>query len=202
MAKSKTKEHGASKRSNISSEPLEHVAPASKRSKKSETNEISSSIMLSDHDLSVATPSDIDIISQDANKVDEDEEEAGDLEDQEDNEIDMANDRESSDDESDVEDDEDQELRSNSTTKPRNQAHTSDRVQKVLTNPEIEAAFHDQYMTQITQAFGDELMQLRETDSLDGPHLELLIDSLNQTGHIYRVLEKELWVAGKNSLDK
>jgi len=31
-----------------------------------------------------------------------------------------------------------------------------------MTNPEIEAAFHDQYMTQITQAFGDELMQLRE----------------------------------------
>ncbi|KAG0363744.1 hypothetical protein BG005_006955 [Podila minutissima] len=199
MAKSKTKEHGASKRSNIASEPLEHVAPASKRSKKSDASEISSSIMLSDHDISAATPSDMDMETQDANKADEDEEETGDLDD---NEIDMANDRESSDDESDVEDDEDQELRSNSATKPRNQAHTSDRVQKVLTNPEIEAAFHDQYMTQITQAFGDELMQLRETDSLDGPHLELLIDSLNQTGHIYRVLEKELWVAGKSSLDE
>ncbi|KAG0342865.1 hypothetical protein BG000_000030 [Podila horticola] len=194
MAKSKTKEHG---------EPLEHVAPANKRSKKSDANEISSSIMLSDHDTSFA-PSDMDMESQDANNAEEmeEEEEAGDLEDQEDNEIDMANDRESSDDEPDVEDDEDQELRSNSATKPSNQAHTSDRVQKVLTNPEIEAAFHDQYMTQITQAFGDELMQLRETDSLDGPHLELLIDSLNQTGHIYRVLEKELWVAGKNSLDE
>lgn len=69
-------------------------------------------------------------------------------------------------------------------------------MQKQLTNPEIEAAFHDQYMTQITQAFGDELNTLRETDSLEGPHLELLIDSLNQTGHIFRVMEKELWVAG------
>ncbi|KAG0028000.1 hypothetical protein BGZ81_005105 [Podila clonocystis] len=200
MAKSKTKEHGASKRSTISSEPLEHDAPASKRSKKSNANEISSSIMLSDHDISESTHADMNMETQEANEADE--EETGDLEDQEDNEIDMANDRESSDDESDVEDDEDQELRSNSATKPSNQAHTSDRVQKVLTNPEIEAAFHDQYMTQITQAFGDELMQLRETDSLDGPHLELLIDSLNQTGHIYRVLEKELWVAGKNSLDQ
>ncbi|KAF8980721.1 hypothetical protein BGZ52_003646 [Haplosporangium bisporale] len=158
--------------------------------------------MLSDHDTSAATPSDMDMETQDPNKAEEGEEEVGDLEEQEDNEIDMANDRESSDNESDVEDDEDQELRSNSATKSSNQAHTSDRVQKMLTNPEIEAAFHDQYMTQITQAFGDELMQLRETDSLDGPHLELLIDSLNQTGHIYRVLEKELWVAGKSSLDE
>ncbi|KAG0039320.1 hypothetical protein BGZ82_008768 [Podila clonocystis] len=201
MAKSKSMEHGASKRSNISSEPLEHVAPASKRSKKSNANEISSSIMLSDHDISESTPSNMNMETQEANELDE-EEETGDLEDQEDNEIDMANDRESSEDESDVEDDEDLELTSNSATKPSNQAHTSDRVQKVLTNPEIEAAFHNQYMTQITQAFGDELMQLRETDSLDGPHLELLIDSLNQTGHIYRVLEKELWVVGKNSLDE
>lgn len=72
--------------------------------------------MLSDHDISAATPSDMDMETQDANKADEDEEETGDLDD---NEIDMANDRESSDDESDVEDDEDQELRSNSATKPR-----------------------------------------------------------------------------------
>lgn len=74
--------------------------------------------MLSDHDTSAATPLDMDMETQDPNRAEEGEEEVGDLEEQEDNEIDMANDRESSDDESDVEDDEDQELRSNSATKP------------------------------------------------------------------------------------
>ncbi|KAF9960652.1 hypothetical protein BGZ72_006383 [Mortierella alpina] len=116
--------------------------------------------------------------------------------DDEDNDMEMQDDRESSDEGSDVEDDEDQELRTNNASSQKKEAHTSDRVQKIMTNPEIEAAFHDQYMTQITQAFGDELNTLRETDSLEDSHLELLIDSLNQTGHIYRVLEKELWVAG------
>lgn len=83
------------------------------------------------------------------------------------NDIDMQQDRESTDEESDVEDDEDQELRLSSVRTPQKQAaHTSDRVQKQMTNPEIEAAFHDQYMTQITQAFGDELNTLREVTPL------------------------------------
>ncbi|KAK5816934.1 hypothetical protein F5H01DRAFT_320937 [Linnemannia elongata] len=112
-----------------------------------------------------------------------------------DNDLELQNDRESSDDELDVEDDEDQELRSNARSTSQKEAHTSDRVHKALSNPEIEAAFQDKYMTRITQAFGDELNTLRETDSLEGAQLELLIDSLNQTGHIYRVMEKELWVA-------
>ncbi|KAI8601481.1 hypothetical protein EDD21DRAFT_106787 [Dissophora ornata] len=111
------------------------------------------------------------------------------------NDVDMQDDdRESSDQESDVEDDEDQELKANAATEPK-EAHTSDRVQKTLTNPEIEAAFHDKYMTKIMLAFGDELNTLRETDSLEGVQLELLIDSLNQTGHIYSAVEKALWVA-------
>ncbi|KAF9202282.1 hypothetical protein BGZ49_007550, partial [Haplosporangium sp. Z 27] len=72
------------------------------------------------------------------------------------NEIDLHdNDRESSGDDTDVEDDEDQELRANSVAVNKKEVHTSDRVQKVLTNPEIETAFHSQYMTKITQAFGD-----------------------------------------------
>ncbi|KAF9903464.1 hypothetical protein EC991_003792 [Linnemannia zychae] len=115
-----------------------------------------------------------------------------------DNDLDLQHDRESSDDEADVEDEEDQELRSNALSTSHKEAHTSDRVQKVLSNPEIEAAFQDKYMTQITQAFGDELNTLRETDSLEGTQLEFLIDSLNQTGHIYRVMEKELWVAERS----
>ncbi|KAF9358667.1 hypothetical protein BGX34_008822 [Mortierella sp. NVP85] len=113
----------------------------------------------------------------------------------EDDDIDMqGGNRESSDEESEIEDDVDQELRENAATVPK-EAHTSDHIQRTLTDPEIESAFHDQYMTQITQAFGDELNTLRETDSLEGPHLELLIDSLNQTGHIYSAIEKALWVA-------
>ncbi|KAF9423756.1 hypothetical protein BGZ94_008181 [Podila epigama] len=176
----------------------DHVAPASKRSKKS-SMEMSSSIHLSDHDTVTSTESTADIQTETQQEPEKDDNTPGELEDQDDNEMDMEHEREASDDEFDVEDDEDQELRTSSESKPQKQAHTSDRIQAVLTNPQIEAAFHDQYMTQITQAFGDELMQLKETDSLDGPHLELLIDSLNQTGHIYRVLEKELWVAGKNS---
>ncbi|KAG0346225.1 hypothetical protein BG004_002124 [Podila humilis] len=145
--------------------------------------------MLSDDTVVAARTSDMEVETESKSTEVENETIDGDY--QDDNEIDMENDRESSDG-SDVEDDEDQELRSNSAQKSNKQAHTSDRVQKAMTNPEIEAAFHDQYMTQVTQAFGDELMQLRETDSLDGPHLELLIDSLNQTGHIYRALNVQL----------
>ncbi|KAG0014404.1 hypothetical protein BGZ80_010470 [Entomortierella chlamydospora] len=88
--------------------------------------------------------------------IEDDDEKDGD-------EIDMQdNERESSGDDTDVEDDEDQELRANSIAVHKKEAHTSDRVQKMLTNPEIDAAFHEQYMSQITQGFGDELNTLRE----------------------------------------
>ncbi|KAF9979220.1 hypothetical protein BGZ73_004106 [Actinomortierella ambigua] len=88
------------------------------------------------------------------------------------------------------EDDVDMEMNTQSTSQAK--AHTSDRVRKVDTNPEVEAAFREHYMAQITQAFGDELNTLRETDELDGNHLELLIDSLHQTGHVFLPSEKEL----------
>ncbi|KAF9093173.1 hypothetical protein BGX29_003135 [Mortierella sp. GBA35] len=186
---SKSKSKSASKRAPASSEPQDHAAPAHKRSKK--TNEMSSSIMMNDEEPHVEPSIDVDMEEQEAQEaVAEDEDN-----DNDDNDLELQNDRESSDDEADIEDDEDQELRSNARSTLQKEAHTSDRVQKVLTNPEIEAAFQDKYMTQITQAFGDELNTLRETDSLEGAQLELLIDSLNQTGHIYRVMEKELWVA-------
>ncbi|KAF9963404.1 hypothetical protein BGZ70_007439 [Mortierella alpina] len=181
----KTKEN-SSKRASASNEPKNHVAPAQKRTKKS-GSEIPSSIALSKPIFE-----DVDMEDQEDMTSVQDPPEGDD----EDNDMEMQDDRESSDEGSDVEDDEDQELRTNNATTPKKEAHTSDRVQKIMTNPEIEAAFHDQYMTQITQAFGDELNTLRETDSLEDSHLELLIDSLRQTGHIYRVLEKELWVAG------
>ncbi|KAF9575696.1 hypothetical protein EC968_001886 [Mortierella alpina] len=153
-------------------------------------SEIPSSIALSE-----PISGDVNMEDQEATTSAEDRPE----DDDENHDMEMLGDRESSDEESDLEDDEDQELKTNSATTPKKEAHTSDRVQKIMSNPEIEAAFHNQYMTQITQAFGDELNTLRETDSLEDSHLELLIDSLNQTGHIYRVLEKELWVAGDQS---
>ncbi|KAF9361611.1 hypothetical protein BGX26_001111 [Mortierella sp. AD094] len=197
-SKSKTT---SSKRTTAPGEPQENVTPSSKRSKKSQ-DEAPSSIELTDRkaesskvtrsedeDMDMSMDTRIDH-SQNAD-IEDDDEEDGD-------EIDMQdNDRESSGDDTDMEDDEDQELRANSVAIHKKEAHTSDRVQKVLTNPEIDAAFHGQYMTQITQAFGDELNTLRETDSLEGPHLELLIDSLNQTGHIYSSVEKAIWVAGE-----
>ncbi|KAK3840910.1 MAG: hypothetical protein J3R72DRAFT_446628 [Linnemannia gamsii] len=154
---------------------------------------MSSSIILND-EASRREPS-IDVDMEDAQDDKAQGQEEDNDNDDNDNDLEMQNDRESSDDEADIEDEEDQELRSNARSALQKEAHTSDRVQKVLSNPEIEAAFQDKYMTQITQAFGDELNTLRETDSLEGAQLELLIDSLNQTGHIYRVMEKELWVA-------
>ncbi|KAF9584310.1 hypothetical protein BGW38_006905 [Lunasporangiospora selenospora] len=171
----------ASKRT--SSKDSKEQVPAAKRAKRT-SQENQSSI-----DSSDTTANDNVEKPKPAKESQKDEEDASDVD------MEMMEDRESSDDGSDIEDEEDQELKAHSASTPQSQAHTSDRVQKVLSNPEIESAFHDQYMTKITQAFGDELNTLRETDSLDGPHLELLIDSLNQTGHIYRVLEKELWVA-------
>ncbi|KAG0051050.1 hypothetical protein BGZ83_004128 [Gryganskiella cystojenkinii] len=191
-SKSRTKDTVSSKRAPASND--HQATPASKRAKSN--NEISSSISLSDEAPETTTEMDMDQEDQQINKEEIDTKE-GEEDEEEDNDIDMGEeDRESTDQETDVEDDEDQELRLSAPKVQQKQAHTSDRVQKQLTNPEIEAAFHDQYMTQITQAFGDELNTLRETDSLEGPHLELLIDSLNQTGHIFRVMEKELWVAG------
>ncbi|KAF9184790.1 hypothetical protein BGZ51_002702 [Haplosporangium sp. Z 767] len=172
-----------SKRAPVLIEQQDSTAPASKRSKKSQ-DESQSSIASKDMDMDT---------QEDHAKVENHQEDDEEIEY---NDMEMQDDRESSDQESDVEDDEDQELKASAANIQKKAAHTSDRVQKVLTNPEIEAAFHDQYMTHITQAFGDELNTLRETDSLEGQHLELLIDSLNQTGHIYRVMEKELWVAG------
>ncbi|KAG0220488.1 hypothetical protein BGX31_010954 [Mortierella sp. GBA43] len=166
--------------------------------------ETSPSIARSDHDVDSAktgASEDMDMDTNHLTSEDEDEDEDDDSQVDEDvqdegDDIDMqGGNRESSDEESDVEDDVDQELRENAVKAPK-EAHTSDRIQRTLTNPEIEKAFHDQYMTQITQAFGDELNALRETDSLEGQHLELLIDSLNQTGHIYSAVEKALWVAG------
>ncbi|KAF9163302.1 hypothetical protein DFQ26_002728 [Actinomortierella ambigua] len=94
-------------------------------------------------------------------------------------------------DEDEDEDDEDVEMNTESAP-TQSKAHTSDRVRKVDTDPEVEAAFRERYMAQITQAFGDELNALRETDELDGSHLELLIDSLHQTGHVFLPSEKEL----------
>ncbi|KAF9963816.1 hypothetical protein BGZ65_010880 [Modicella reniformis] len=176
-----------SKRTITSSEPQDLAAPVSKRSKKSQ-DEVSTR---SDHDAE-ATDMDMDTRAEHLRKGDNDVDEEDDGDD-----IDMqGDDRESSDEESDVEDDEDQELKAaNAATISKRKAHTSDWIQRTLSDPEIERAFHDQYMTQITQAFGDELNTLRETDSLEGPHLELLIDSLNQTGHIYSAVERALWVA-------
>ncbi|KAG0310964.1 hypothetical protein BGZ97_012192 [Linnemannia gamsii] len=161
---------------------------------------MSSSIMLNDEEPQEEPSIDVDMeeAQEDQEGTAQDQEEDIDNDDDNDNDLELQNDRESSDDEADVEDDEDQELRSNARSTSQKEAHTSDRVQKVLSNPEIEAAFQDKYMTQITQAFGDELNTLRETDSLEGAQLELLIDSLNQTGHIYRVMEKELWVAERS----
>ncbi|KAK3836465.1 MAG: hypothetical protein JOS17DRAFT_734269 [Linnemannia elongata] len=191
---SKSKSKSPAKRAPATSEPQDHAAPANKRSKKS--SEMSSSIMLNDKEPQEEPSIDVDMEeAQDEQKATtQDQEEDIDNNDS-DNDLELQNDRESSDDEADVEDEEDQELRSNARSTSQKEAHTSDRVQKALSNPEIEAAFQDKYMTQITQAFGDELNTLRETDSLEGGQLELLIDSLNQTGHIYRVMEKELWVA-------
>ncbi|KAI7826995.1 hypothetical protein BC939DRAFT_501638 [Gamsiella multidivaricata] len=185
----------SSKRTPALNESQNHAIPVSKRSKTSQ-NEVSSTISLQDQDAGSmeALPASMDLTTQMdrpqiGTQYEDDEDDINDIEMQ-------GDDRESSDGDSDVEDDEDHELRANTATIVKKEAHTSDRVQKIMTNPEIEAAFHEQYMTQITQAFGDELNTLRETDSLEGPHLELLIDSLNQTGHIYSAVEKALWVAG------
>ncbi|KAF9133850.1 hypothetical protein BGW39_008761 [Mortierella sp. 14UC] len=162
------------------------------------SNEMSSSIMLSDEKPLEEASVDIDMKEAHEDKAQEQEEGEDMDNDDNENDLDLQNDRESSDDEANVEDEEDQELRSNALSTSQKEAHTSDRVQKVLSNPEIETAFQDKYMTQITQAFGDELNTLRETDSLEGTQLEFLIDSLNQTGHIYRVMEKELWVTERS----
>ncbi|KAG0222539.1 hypothetical protein BGW42_006474, partial [Actinomortierella wolfii] len=62
-------------------------------------------------------------------------------------------------DEEDEDEDFDMGIRSTPT---QSKAHTSDRVRKIDTNPEVEAAFRERYMTQFTQAFGDELNTLRE----------------------------------------
>ncbi|KAI1305557.1 hypothetical protein EDD11_004942 [Mortierella claussenii] len=191
---------GTSKRATAASEPQDHVAPACKRSKKAQ-DEIFSTISLSDHATGAvkevyAVDIDMDTVATVDRTSAIDSHDLEGAEDEDADDIDMQDDhRESSGGESDVEDDEDQELRANAVITHKKEAHTSDRVQKVLTNPEIEAAFRDQYMAQITQAFGDELNTLRETDSLERPHLELLIDSLNQTGRIYSAVEKALWVA-------
>ncbi|KAG0304303.1 hypothetical protein BGZ98_005684 [Dissophora globulifera] len=154
----------SSKRAPALNEPQDHAAPSSKRSKKLQY-EAPSSISLSDPDEGIAKAKssgkdvdmDVDIGTdrvQDAVQEEHDEDD--------DSDVDMQdNDRESSG-ESDVEDDEDKELKATAAATPKMAAHTSDRVQKVMTNPEIEAAFHNEYMTQITQAFGDELNTLRE----------------------------------------
>ncbi|KAF9434680.1 hypothetical protein BGZ76_007628 [Entomortierella beljakovae] len=183
------------KRIDIPNESQSNVTPSSKRIKKSKQERV---VADQDHEVqqkeAQETAIDMDIsLDVPAEYLEAESTYPDDLDDVN-SDIDVQdNDRESSGDDTD-EDEVDQELRENNSTSLKKEIHTSDRVQKVMTNPEIEAAFHDRYMTQITQAFGDELNALRETDSLEGPHLELLIDSLNQTGHIYSAVEKPLWI--------
>ncbi|KAF9112322.1 hypothetical protein BGX27_003531 [Mortierella sp. AM989] len=157
-----------SKRATTANEPQDNVTPYSKRSKRSQ-NEATSSISTTGResgspkeeepegmDIEVSMGTRIDRSQAGQLDIEEEDEEDG-------SEVDMQeNDRESSGDDTDVEDDEDQELKANAAILSKKEAHTSDRVQKALTNPEIEAAFHSQYMTQITQAFGDELNTIRE----------------------------------------
>ncbi|KAF9175211.1 hypothetical protein BGX21_000779 [Mortierella sp. AD011] len=155
----------SSKRATAPNEPQENATPSSKRPKKSQDE--SPSIGLMDQKAGPSKTSHSEGVDADINMdsriahsqtadTEDDDEEDGD-------EIDIQdNERESSGDDTDVEDDEDQELRANSIAVHKKEAHTSDRVQKMLTNPEIDAAFHQQYMSQITQGFGDELNTLRE----------------------------------------
>ncbi|KAF9922848.1 hypothetical protein FBU30_007014 [Linnemannia zychae] len=157
---SKSKSKLASKRASASNEQQDHAAPTSKRPKKS--NEISSTIALHDKEPLEEPSIEIDMESKQEEIIENTQEHENDDNSDDDNDIDMQNDRESSDDEADVEDEEDQELRSNARPVLQKEAHTSDRVQKILSKPETEAAFQEKYMTQITQAFGDELNTLRE----------------------------------------
>lgn len=55
--------------------------------------------------------------------------------------------------------------------------------------------FRDSFMTKITQAFGTDLDQIRQEPTLNGPRLNVLIDSLEAGIDIFSSLEQEIILA-------
>ncbi|GAN09612.1 hypothetical protein MAM1_0278d09143 [Mucor ambiguus] len=55
--------------------------------------------------------------------------------------------------------------------------------------------FRDLYMTKVTQAFGSDLDQIRQEPNLNGPRLNILIDSLEAGIDIFSNLEQEIILA-------
>ncbi|ORE03306.1 hypothetical protein BCV72DRAFT_308347 [Rhizopus microsporus var. microsporus] len=55
--------------------------------------------------------------------------------------------------------------------------------------------FRDLFMTKITQAFSTDLDQIRQEPGLDGPRLNVLIDSLESGIDIFSSIEKEIVLA-------
>ncbi|KAG1175573.1 hypothetical protein G6F70_003978 [Rhizopus microsporus] len=55
--------------------------------------------------------------------------------------------------------------------------------------------FRDLFMTKITQAFSTDLDQIRQEPGLDGPRLNVLIDSLEAGIDIFSSIEKEIVLA-------
>ncbi|KAG1150546.1 hypothetical protein G6F37_001664 [Rhizopus arrhizus] len=55
--------------------------------------------------------------------------------------------------------------------------------------------FRDSFMTKITQAFGTDLDQIRQESTLNGPRLNVLIDSLEAGIDIFSSLEQEIILA-------
>ncbi|KAI9246785.1 hypothetical protein BY458DRAFT_527713 [Sporodiniella umbellata] len=55
--------------------------------------------------------------------------------------------------------------------------------------------FRDSFMTKITQAFGNDLDQIRQEPTLNGPRLDVLIDSLEAGIDIFSTLEQDIILA-------
>ncbi|CEG71677.1 hypothetical protein RMATCC62417_07373 [Rhizopus microsporus] len=55
--------------------------------------------------------------------------------------------------------------------------------------------FRDLFMTKVTQAFSTDLDQIRQEPGLDGPRLNVLIDSLEAGIDIFSSIEKEIVLA-------
>ncbi|KAI8080265.1 uncharacterized protein B0P05DRAFT_596582 [Gilbertella persicaria] len=62
--------------------------------------------------------------------------------------------------------------------------------------------FRDLYMSKVTQAFGSDLDQIRQEPTLNGPRLNILIDSLEAGIDIFSSLEQEIILADEQKIIK